>query len=218
MEITDWLQRWDSGQIGFHREEVGQELAAHVAKLGDAPPAWTRVLVPLAGKSRDMTFLARRGHPVVGVEVAEKAIDAYFAEHGITPARSQAGDHERYEGGGVTLLRGDMLSVRPEAVGLFDAAYDRGALVAMRPDQRDAYARTVLALLRPGARVLLVAIEYDQAQMSGPPFSVEAHEILRLYGEACSIELLSSADALEPRFQERGLTRMREVTWLLRKR
>ena len=51
--------------------------------------------MPLCGKSRDLTWLAReRGHSVVGVEVAEPAIRDYIEERSMTAMRStDGGDH-----------------------------------------------------------------------------------------------------------------------------
>lgn len=220
MELTDWAARWAAGQIGFHRSQVTPQLERFVSQLSDRPATETRVLVPLAGKSLDMAYLAARGYPVVGVEGVEQAIKAFFSEAGVTPARSRTGVFERYEGQGVVMLQGDMLSLRPETAGHFEAIYDRAALVALTHEQRWQYAETLLALLAPGGRMLLVAFEYDQRLSSGPPFSVDPREILSLYGERCSVELLDSDDIIkrEPRFQARGLTSMLESTWLLRKR
>jgi thiopurine S-methyltransferase len=62
-----------------------------------------------------------------------------------------------------------------------------------------------------------VAFDYDQQEMSGPPFSVPFAEIQSLYGHYCDITLLSSQDILdsEPHFRDKGLSRMQEQVYRL---
>src|SRR5262245_31137333 len=76
MELAYWQGRWDRNEIGFH-EARGSDLLATYARLLDGKK---RVLVPLCGKSVDMTLLAQRGHEVVGLEAVRAACRAYFAD------------------------------------------------------------------------------------------------------------------------------------------
>jgi thiopurine S-methyltransferase len=63
----------------------------------------------------------------------------------------------------------------------------------------------------------LIATEYPQVQMSGPPFSLGTEEIHRLYSGSHSIQELSRDDILanEPRLRSRGLTELHEVCYRL---
>ena len=72
MEPDYWLERWKDGRTGFHQDQPTPLLAAHWDGLGVASGA--RVLVPLAGKSLDMAWLAGRGHRVLGVELSQLAV------------------------------------------------------------------------------------------------------------------------------------------------
>ncbi len=49
MDAQFWLQRWQEGQIGFHRSDVMPLLEQYWPSLG--VPAGGRVFVPLAGKT-----------------------------------------------------------------------------------------------------------------------------------------------------------------------
>jgi thiopurine S-methyltransferase len=53
--------------------------------------------------------------------------------------------------------------------------------------------------------------------MPGPPFSVSAEEIDRLYSESHAIQPLSRLDILanEPRLRSRGVTELHEVCYRL---
>jgi len=76
---------------------------------------------------------------------------------------------------------------------LFDAAFDRGGLVAVAPADRAAYALTLATLLKPGVgRLLLVCTEHPPftGGSLGPPHSVDKSEVERLFGGAFTIEPL----------------------------
>jgi len=209
MEPEFWLARWEAGQTGFHRDEVNPLLLAHWDALG--VPEGGAVFVPLCGKSRDMAWLAARGHPVVGVELSPLAVRDFFAEHGLEPAVRQGRAHERHAAGGVTLLLGDYFALAPEDVGPVAAVYDRAALVALPGAMRPRYVAQ-LTRLAPAARILLVTMEYPAGEMEGPPFSVPPEEVARLYGPRWRMRRLATVDALaaSPNLRERGLTALVE--------
>jgi thiopurine S-methyltransferase len=63
----------------------------------------------------------------------------------------------------------------------------------------------------------LIAVEYPQEQMKGPPFPLTRDEIEGLYASQYSIEELGRHEILElePRLKARGLTELREVCYRL---
>jgi thiopurine S-methyltransferase len=171
-----WHERWRDGRIGFHEGRVNGLLSRHVAWLESATrvrgAAPLRVFVPLCGKAEDMAWLASRGHEVVGVELSEVAIAQFFVEHGIEPSREAKGRVVEWSGGPFHLLEGDVFACDPSVLGPLDALYDRAATVALPQPLRADYLRHVAQVMRPAARGLLVAFEYDTSRMEGPPFSV----------------------------------------------
>jgi len=105
-------------------------------------------------------------------------------------------------------------------LGTVDAAYDRAALVALPPAMREAYAVSMGRLLTAGARALLVAFEYPQELKGGPPFSVDAAEIRRLFEPAFEVEQVERLDVLaaNPRFAEFGIPALHETAFVMRRR
>ena len=97
------------------------------------------------------------------------------------------------------------------------AVYDRASLVALPPDMRERYARHLVDILPRGTQILLVTFDYPQAEMQGPPFAVSVNEVEALYGKYADIRLLAQEDALaqNPRFKQRGVSRMEESIFLL---
>lgn len=190
MEPAFWRARWASGQLGFHEGRPNALLARHAGALGEG----RRVLVPLCGKAHDLAFLAERGHQVVGVELVEDAVRAFFAERGVTPEVAPRGPFTAYAAGAITLLAGDVFAATPALLGGVDALYDRAALIALPPEVRPRYAAHLGALLPAGATGLLVTLEYDPALRAGPPFAVPPDEVRALYA-ARAPEALEAVEA-----------------------
>jgi thiopurine S-methyltransferase len=211
MERDFWLSKWRKNEIGFHQSSPTPHLVRFAERLGLDEKK--RVLVPLCGKAHDLRWLADHGHEVVGVELSDLAVRSFFEEQGL--AFEQTGN--RFASGPITLFAADFFDVRAREIGSFDAVFDRAALCALPGDQRERYAAHLWSLLKPGARMLLVAFEYEASLMNGPPFAVLTDEVQRLYAKAQSIELLERTDVLEaePRFKARGLTWLREALWLI---
>lgn len=199
-----WLERWQRNEIGFHQPRPHPALQRLWASLGVAPGA--RVFVPLAGKSLDLVWLASQGHEVVGIELSEIAVRDFAAEHG-RPAR-------------IDLRQGDLFDLTPETLGPIDAVFDRASLVALPPAMRGRYAAKLAELARPGARTLLVTMEYDQSRMPGPPHSVPEDEVHALFGATHEVQFVERDSALAdfPRFAQRGVDRLAEAVWRLTRR
>lgn len=183
VDQSRWEQAWAEGRTRFHKDRVHPDLQRWEQQLLGAGPA--RVLVPLCGKTLDLVWLVERGHEVVGVEFVHAAIEAFFEEQGRSPSRQ--GD--AWADGPLTLVQADFFEL-PD-LGLFDAVWDRAALVAIDPSRREAYAAVVRSCLRPGGRLLLNAFEYDQSRMEGPPWSVPEAHVRDLFS---GIELLERVD------------------------
>ena len=182
-----WHQRWADNQIGFHQDAPTPLLLKHWGSLGVAPGA--KVFVPLAGKSRDMAWLASQGHRVLGVELSQLAVEQFFAEHGLQPDTRESRYGRHYEAGGIELVVGDAFGLDAELLRDCAAAFDRAALIALPADVRLRYARNVYAALPAGCRGLLVTLEYPQAEREGPPFSVPQDEVQALYEADWRVEL-----------------------------
>lgn len=213
-----WHDRWRRGEIGWHKDEINVHLQEHWPRLGAA--AGERVFVPLCGKSLDMLWLAARGHRVLGVEVSPIAVEAFFAENGLKPEVLPEPPFTRWRVDEVEVLCGDFFDLVPGHLAGVNAVFDRASLIAMPPELRPRYAEHLQALLAPGTRVLLITLDYDQSEMAGPPFSVPAGEVTALLGGRFEVRRLAEADvwAENPRFQQRGLTRLVEEVFELRPR
>ena len=207
MQPEFWHKKWESNQIGFHLSEVNPYLQRHWAV-----PATSRVLVPLCGKSLDLAWLAGRGHQVLGIELSEKAIEGFFNEHQVQPQISQKGAFKVYRGDAIELWCGDFFALTASDVDDCTALYDRAALIALPAPMRERYAAHLQQILAQGVQGLLITLDYDQAQMPGPPFAVGDDEVQRLLSEVWQVQVLEEQDVLgeSVRFLQAGVTRLEE--------
>jgi thiopurine S-methyltransferase len=218
MEPQFWQNRWRNGQIGFHQPSVDRSLQHHwpLLKLGKG----CRVFVPLCGKSLDLLWLRDQGHFVTGVELSATALEAFCMENGVPARRRVRGDFDVYETEHLELFRGDFFKLTPSLLGDAAAVYDRAALISWAPELRPAYAGHIAALTGSGTQVLLITLEYPQAQMSGPPFSVSRDDVDQLYSRSFEIREIARQDILanEARLQSLGVTALSEVCYHLVRR
>jgi thiopurine S-methyltransferase len=205
--------------VGFHQPTPHSALERWWPTLG--VPHGARVYVPLCGKSIDMAWLAARGHGVVGSELSPLAIEEFFAGMSLADVAVDAcGTFRRHRQGPFEILQGDALALTPALLGPVGAAYDRAALVALPPAMRERYVAGFAALLPSGSRSLLISFEYLQAIKAGPPFSVDAAEIARLYGPHFELAELERSNIIadSPKFAAAGLDALYEVTYSLTRR
>lgn len=200
-----WLERWQEGRIGWHEPEGNRSLKKHWTESGK------RVLVPLCGKTKDLIWLEQHGNEVVGVELSEIAIRAFFEENAIAFSEIE-GELTAFVAADrpITIYCGDYFRF---SAGPFDGYYDRGALVAMSPDLRAGYVEHTRALLSDDAAKLIISVEYDQTIADGPPFSLPGDEITRLWPGMRRVDAYDDTENCPPKFREAGLDKLVESVW-----
>jgi thiopurine S-methyltransferase len=183
-------------------------------------PFASTVFVPLAGKSRDMVWLATQGHKVIGVELSDVAVREFFQDGGQTPEVRSDGPFDVFSAGPFSLYRGDFFEITPDALNDVAAVYDRAALIALTPELRVRYADKLMNVIPRDAVLFLIALDYPEQEISGPPFAVTREEVERLYGDTFKIELLEARDGLAAsgNLRRRGVSRLQETAYLLRRR
>ena len=218
MEPKFWQERWARNQIGFHLPEVNPYLQRHWPRLTLTEGA--KVLVPLCGKSLDLIWLASQGQRVLGVELSEQAVEAFFSEQNLTPHITQRGVFKVYQADLIEIWCGDFFALEAEVLADCSALYDRAALIALPPLMRTQYAERLNRSLGPGCQGLLITLDYDQAQKAGPPFAVSDEEVRVLMEGRWALEVLQEQDILGEswKFVQEGVTRLEERAYHLTKR
>lgn len=199
--LASWKAKWEAGRTRWHKTTVNSVLEKYADSrllLKDN----ARVLVPLCGKSIDMTYIAAKDtvSQVVGVEGVRKALDEFCQENSHlqiqaeTPARGAA--FEALRGQKILLLRGDFFGLDASvAEGYFDAVWDRGSLVAIMPALRPEYVKIIGKVMAPGGVILLSTwVRPNKDLTTGPPFSIDEVQVKELFG---SLEWVDSIECVE---------------------
>lgn len=207
-----WIKRWAEGKTGFHQADVNPKLIEFAERFLDGKSK--HAYVPLCGKTKDMLFLVEQGLKVSGSEVSSLAIKSFFSENKLSFEQ----DTGVYRSEKITLYAQDFFELNPGRETPVDFIYDRAAMVAMPHERHKAYAKHLLDILKPGGKILLISFDYDLTEMSGPPFAL-SEAVIRNCFETAQIEQLSERSILEdePKFRDRGLSRLSEAVWQIEK-
>jgi len=180
MRVNFWIKTWGEGNIGFHLADSHPALDKYWPELETG----ASVLVPLCGKSRDLLWLEERGLDVIGVEFVESAVHDFFHENSLAWEETVQYGHKCYSACDrkIRIFVSDLIHFADDYSGKpFDTLYDRAALVALPEDMRADYISACEKLLTDSPQGLLVTLEYEPIAMEGPPFSVAAVEVDRLW-------------------------------------
>jgi len=215
MEKEFWLERWEKWEIGFHQNTVNPYLSRFWPGLNLADEC--EVFVPLCGKSSDLLWLRGLGHKVLGIELSDIAVQAFFRDNGYLPQRNAGERFTSYEADRISILCGDFFELDKDDLSQIESVYDRASLIALPPEMRKKYVRHLVNILPPAIQILLITLDYSQMEMPGPPFAVSSDEVQSLYRDFGEIRLLAQQDVLEqnPHFKARGLTGLKENVFLL---
>ncbi|MGE6331068.1 thiopurine S-methyltransferase [Psychrobacter sp. KCTC 72983] len=216
-----WHKRWQEKRIGFNQSAVNPLLVNYFDQLDLS--TGSRIFVPLCGKSIDMIWLVAQGYDVVGVELVETAVQAFFAEQNIQPIVSQHvenpdikcyqgqlvdGDEQRT----ITLWAADIFALTSTDLGTIDAIYDKAALIALPADMRPDYSEQIRKV-SDNAPQLLITLNYDQSKKDGPPFSINHEQVQQYYGSHYQIFQLASEPSSIGSMPDLKVT---EQVWLLK--
>lgn len=151
--MQDWNEHYLRGELPWDTDEPDPHLT-ELVRAGIVGPG--RALEIGSGTGTNAVWLAGEGFEVVGVDIAERAVEM---------ARARAGRAPR-----VSFLHADFLA--DEAVqGPFDFVFDRGAFhVFDEAEERARFAARVASLLRPdGLWLSVIGSTEGPAREQGPP-------------------------------------------------
>lgn len=210
MQAKDWLARWQENRIGFHQGDVNSHLKRYIDNFNLEPG--DRIFMPLCGKAHDIAWLARQGYEVIGIELSSIAIESFFEEFNLQYQQFQSDRFVMRKSDNIILLQGDYFDLQSEDLEACKLVYDRAALIAIDESNRSRYSSHMQSITPGDCDMLLVTLDYDQAQMSGPPFSVSREEVYKHYQSDYQIQVMDENEVLDeqPRWRKQGLTTLRE--------
>jgi thiopurine S-methyltransferase len=214
MDAEFWRERWQLGEIGFHKSRANPLLMRWWPALALNPGA--KVLVPLCGKSLDMLWLREQGSAVVGAELSRQALDSFIEENELSCKWQDSDGFDVAACTELTLYCGDFFALEAAHLATVSAVYDRAALIALPPPMRQQYVAHLREQLQAGWKMLLITLDYRQSERPGPPFSVPDTEVRTLFS-GCSVSVLQEAQVLEEHavFRDQGMTSLIERVYLI---
>lgn len=216
MDDINWLSHWESNNIGFHLDQANPMLVKHWLKIRAMPK--DMVFVPLCGKSLDLIELQKQGHFVLGSELSEMAVEAFFTEQQLKVTKQPAGEHEYWSSDHLAIIQGDFFTLAEESVPA-RFIYDRAALVAIPPKMQEKYVEQLLCIAPDIEQILLITVEYDDTAAAPPPYSIDPVRVHALFGEHFEIDLIETRNTKpSPRKQAQGLDVITEHVFKLDRR
>lgn len=210
-----WLDRWEQNRIGFHEESVNRHLQKYLPRFG--LPAGASIFMPLCGKAHDIRWIAEQGFEVIGIELSQIAIEAFFEENRLEYERFDTERFGVYRSGAISLLQGDFFDLDGADLGACSLVYDRAALIAMERPDRPRYYAHMMSIMPSVSSMLLITLDYDQSEMTGPPFAVPTAEVQKFYADSFDIRELEISSIIDerPRWRKVGLTALTESVFRL---
>jgi thiopurine S-methyltransferase len=212
----DWLERWQTGFIGWHQHKANMRMVKFLPKL--CLKVNDTVFVPLCGKTLDMIFFLEQGFKVIGVELSELAVEQFFKENKIVFKKDKVDGFILFSGENIKIYCGDVFNLTAQNLAKVNAVYDRASLIALNTNLRQSYVKHLLGIMPEKIKWLLLTMNYPQDQKEGPPFAVAQEEVKKLFKE-CQYQQLEKIDDLknEKKFIEAKVDFLEKSTYLLTK-
>lgn len=182
-----WSQVWTEGQIRFHQSKYNQHMVSYFDSIDLKDKT---VLIPLAGKSKDILYFLEKGARVTAIEFCEEAVALFFEENNITFTK----DHNRYLAKNLVFVAGDFFDFKSHEP--FDVLYDRASQVVFDKVHRPKYFEHVTSLVNESSILLLFSIDHDGSPDYGPPYKISKQEIMDAYQKK-GIKLVTESESTE---------------------
>ena len=181
-----WIQKWHEKDIRFHQESYHPQLVKFSKNFSVGT-----ILVPLCGKSLDMIYLVSLGHQLIGVELSEIACREFFIENNLPFIERSIPGFKILESENITIYCGDFFDLPLDVWKSITGIYDRAAIVALPEEIRKKYANEVVKKTPKGSGILLIAFDYPEGTLQGPPFSVPDRELKKLF-MGCEMQVIDT--------------------------
>jgi SAM-dependent methyltransferase len=168
-----WDARFAEQHTPWDRGAPSPQLRAWLAEGVLAAPS--HVAVPGCGSGHEVAVLAEAGLRVTALDYAPAAVAL---------TRERLAQAPRAVTDRAEVIEADVLRWAPSAP--FDAVYEQTCLCALHPDDWQAYAAQLVAWLRPGGRLALLAMQArrdnaDEGRVEGPPYHVDINALRALF-------------------------------------
>ena len=156
-----WNSVWNAGISVGQAFDTGTPSPALIEELRRGRVPKGRALVPGCGRGYDVYALASPDRQVIGIELADGAIEAATN----CPTKDSCVDLSN-----AIFTKGDFFQL--DELKKFDFIYDYTFLCALDPSIRNDWARKMGSLLTPGGILMTLIFPIVEEKEGGPPFKV----------------------------------------------
>ncbi|XP_052824209.1 probable thiopurine S-methyltransferase isoform X2 [Octopus bimaculoides] len=140
-----WINRWNTGKIRFHREEM------HI----------------LADKGHNVVGVD------IAEQAFQEFFTDQNLEYTVEELKDNTGKLFTSKDGKIKLYCMDIFKFSKDFEGQFNAIWDRGAFAAIIPKTRERYAQVIKGLLSPDCHYMIATMQYDLSLFPGKSRMVE---------------------------------------------
>lgn len=190
-----WSQIWDEGTIRFHQNQYNSEMLKY---FKDIDLKDKTVLIPLAGKTKDILFFLEKGAHVTAIEFHEPAVVSFFKENNIAYKKHGYS----FFADNLTFHAMDFFNFHTEKP--FDVLFDRASQVVFNQKDRPHYYEHISKLIDQHSKLLLFSIDHNGSFDYGPPHKIPKSEIISAY-KKMGITLKVNSENIEGALSEKML-------------
>lgn len=212
----DWLKRWQDGATAWHKNNINARLVKHLPNCQLVDSA--TVFVPLCGKSLDMLYFLDNGYKVIGVELSDIAVLAFFRENNIVFNKNISDNFIIYSADNIVIYVGDYFKLTKEILADISFVYDRAALIALPAPLRIEYTKYLFKITPNNLTILLLTMNYPQHQLAGPPFAVAYDEVANLFNDYASYKQLECYDDIKNEQKFAAVDFLEKASYLIHKK
>jgi SAM-dependent methyltransferase len=165
-----WEERWKSQQTGWDIGEASPPIRAFIDQL---PDITIPILIPGCGNAYEAAYLLEKGFTnITLIDIAEQ------------PVKQLCERFETGSGKAIRIIHGDFF----EHEGSYDLILEQTFFCALDPSLREAYAKKMASLLRPGG--ILAGVLFNRDFEGGPPFGGHIDEYRSLFAPYLEIRIM----------------------------
>ena len=175
-----WEERWTNQQTGWDLGEASAPVRAFADQL---PDKTISILIPGCGNAYEAAYLLEKGFTdITLIDIAEQPVK--HLRETLKPGSNQA----------LRIIQGDFF----EHEGSYDLILEQTFFCALDPSLREAYAKKMASLLRPGG--MLAGVLFNRDFEGGPPFGGHIDEYRNLFAPYFQISILEPCyNSIAPR-------------------
>jgi SAM-dependent methyltransferase len=180
LDQSYWNERYESGYTGWDIGHVADPLKAYFDQLTNKDLS---ILIPGGGNSYEAIYLMEQGFTNVTIVDISTVVTERLQKN-----------HAQWLDKGLQIICLDFFDLDRQ----FDRIIEQTFFCALLPDLREAYAKKMASLLKPGGKI--AGVWFNREFEGGPPFGGDVRDYTTLFSRYFeSVDFTPCYNSIEPR-------------------